>query len=68
MTTFQQMRECGLTLAGFMSPRELDLCHAAGLRAIVSDPRASSYDWRNLAAPVTPPTSRTSSRRSSRRN
>lgn len=46
--TFQKMRECGLTVAGFVSPRELDLCHAAGLRAIVSDPRASRYDWRNV--------------------
>lgn len=46
--TFQQMRACGLTLAGFVTPRELDLCHAAGLRAIVSDPRVSGYDWRNV--------------------
>ena len=46
--TFRTMRECGLTVAGFVSPRELDLCHAAGLRAIVSDPRASGYDWRNV--------------------
>ena len=46
--TFQKMRECGLTVAGFVSPRELDLCHAAGLRAIVSDPRASGYDWRQV--------------------
>lgn len=46
--TFQRMRECGLTVAGFVTPKELDLCQAAGLRAIVSDPRVSSYDWRNV--------------------
>jgi hypothetical protein len=45
---FQKMRECGLTVAGFVSPKELDLCHAAGLKAIVQDPRASNYDWRNV--------------------
>jgi hypothetical protein len=31
-----------------VSPKELDMCHAAGLKAIVSDPRASGYDWRNV--------------------
>ena len=46
--TFKTMRECGLTVAGFVSPKELDLCHAAGLRAIVSDPRVSGYDWKNV--------------------
>jgi hypothetical protein len=43
--TLEKMRECGLTVAGFVSPKALDLCHAAGLRAIVSDPRVSGYDW-----------------------
>jgi hypothetical protein len=46
--SFQKMRECGLTVAGFVSPKDLDLCHAAGLKAIVSDPRVSNYDWRNV--------------------
>ncbi|MBI4660678.1 MAG: hypothetical protein HY735_17715 [Verrucomicrobia bacterium] len=46
--SFQKMRECGLTVAGFVSPKELDLCHAAGLKAIVSDPRVSNYDWKNV--------------------
>jgi hypothetical protein len=46
--TFHRMRECGLTVAGFVAPRELDLCHAAGLKAIVADPRVSHYDWRNV--------------------
>jgi hypothetical protein len=47
---FQKMRECGLTVAGFVSPRDLDLCHAAGLKAIVSDRRVSGYDWRKVDA------------------
>jgi hypothetical protein len=47
---FQKMRECGLTVAGFVSPKELDLCQAAGLKAIVSDGRVSGYDWRNVDA------------------
>lgn len=46
--TFRKMRECGLTVAGFVSPAELDLCQAAGLKAIVSDGRASGYDWKNV--------------------
>lgn len=48
--TFQKMRDCGLTLAGFVSPKELDLCHAAGLKAIVSDRRVSGYDWGKVDA------------------
>ncbi|HOW64182.1 MAG TPA: hypothetical protein P5186_23945 [Candidatus Paceibacterota bacterium] len=46
--TFRKMRECGLTVAGFVSPKDLDLCHAAGLRAIISDRRVSGYDWMNV--------------------
>src|SRR5688500_1030121 len=41
----KKMRECGLTLAGFAAPSSLDLVQAAGMKAIVSDPRVSSYDW-----------------------
>lgn len=50
--TFKKMRECGLTVAGFVSPKDLDLCHQAGLKAIVSDPRASGYDWKNVDEPA----------------
>ncbi|MFO1500979.1 MAG: hypothetical protein U1G07_21750 [Verrucomicrobiota bacterium] len=42
------MRDCGLTVAGFAAPKDLDLCQAAGLQAIVSDPRASNYDWQKV--------------------
>jgi hypothetical protein len=43
-----KMRECGLTVAGFARPQDLGLCQAAGLKAIVSDARVSSYDWRHV--------------------
>jgi hypothetical protein len=44
----KEMRECGLTIAGFVPPAGLDNCHAAGLKAIVSDARTSGYDWTNV--------------------
>jgi hypothetical protein len=43
-----QMKECGLTVAGFVFPKDLDAVQAAGLKAIVSDPRTSNYDWTNV--------------------
>jgi hypothetical protein len=42
------MQECGLNLAGFVRPEDLDVCHRYGLKAIVRDPRAGEYDWRNV--------------------
>jgi hypothetical protein len=47
---FKTMRECGLTIAGFVPPAGLDNCHAAGLKAIVNDARVSGYDWTNVDA------------------
>jgi hypothetical protein len=44
----EKMRDCGLTIAGFAPPSALEAIHAAGLKAIVSDSRASGYDWANL--------------------
>lgn len=44
------MQECGLNLAGFVRPEDLDLCHRHGLKAIVRDPRTREYDWRNVDA------------------
>jgi len=46
----RKMAECGLTVAGFVSLDGLDACQAAGLQAIVSDPRVSGYDWLNVDA------------------
>lgn len=43
-----RMRENGLTVAGFAAPADLDAVHAAGLQAIVSDPRVNNYDWRQV--------------------
>ncbi len=42
------MKECGLNLAGFVKPEDLDRVHQAGLRAFVYDPRTYSYDFRNV--------------------
>jgi len=47
---FKEMRACGLNIAGFVPPAGLDACHAAGLKAIVSDARTSGYDWTNVDA------------------
>jgi hypothetical protein len=44
----KKMRDCGLTLAGFVPVKDLDLCKAAGLKAIVSDPRAHNYNWTDV--------------------
>lgn len=41
----KKMRECGLTIAGFVDPSALDACRDAGLKAIVADPRTTDYDW-----------------------
>jgi hypothetical protein len=41
----KKIRECGFTVAGFAAPGTLDACHAEGLKAVVSDERASGYDW-----------------------
>jgi hypothetical protein len=46
----KEMRECGLTVAGFVPPAALDNCQAAGLKAIVSDVRVSGYDWAKVDA------------------
>lgn len=47
-TMLARMRECGLTVAGFVQPAHLDLAHAAGLMAIVADTRLTNFDWRRL--------------------
>src|SRR5512139_2107330 len=47
-TVLAKMRECGLTVAGFVAPDGLDACQAAGLKAIVSEARTSNYDWNKV--------------------
>jgi hypothetical protein len=46
----KKMAECGLTVAGFAYAKDLDAIHAAGMKAIVNDPRAGGYDWMNVDA------------------
>jgi hypothetical protein len=45
LAVLKKMKEAGLTVAGFAAPGTLDACEAAGLKAIVSDPRVGGYDW-----------------------
>jgi hypothetical protein len=45
-----KIKECGFTVAGFVSPGVLDNCHAAGLQGIVYDNRTANYDWTNVDA------------------
>jgi hypothetical protein len=46
----KRIKDCGFTVAGFVAPGTLDACEKAGLKAIVSDARTSSYDWANVDA------------------
>ncbi len=48
----KKMHDCGLTVAGFVAPKDLDAVQAAGMKAIVSDPRVGGYDWTNVDAAV----------------
>jgi hypothetical protein len=52
---FKKMHDCGFTVAGFVPPAALDACHAAGLKAIVSDPRVGGYDWPHVDPKVAGP-------------
>jgi hypothetical protein len=44
----KQMHDCGFTVAGFCRADQLDAVAAAGMKAIVSDPRTRDYDWTNV--------------------
>lgn len=44
----REMKECGLTHAGFVPPSGLDACRESGLSAIVHDPRTYRYDWTKI--------------------
>ncbi|WP_040547274.1 hypothetical protein [Pedosphaera parvula] len=48
----KKMKECGLTVAGFVAPGTLDACQAAGLKGIVWDARTMGYDWTKVDANV----------------
>jgi uncharacterized protein YjhX (UPF0386 family) len=44
----REMKECGLTHAGFVAPSGLDACRRSGLAAIVHDPRTWRHDWKKI--------------------
>src|SRR5438128_353318 len=46
----KKMHDCGFTVAGFVAPKDLDAVAAAGMKAIVNDPRVGGYDWTNVDA------------------
>ena len=48
----KKMHDCGLTVAGFVAPKDLDAVAAAGMKAIVSDARVGGYDWDHVDAAV----------------
>lgn len=50
LKVLKRMKDCGLTVAGFVPPEALDNCQTAGLKAVVSDPRTSGYDWHGVDA------------------
>src|SRR6266581_1523237 len=45
LEALKKIKECGFTVGGFIAPAGLSNCETAGLKAIVSDARASGYDW-----------------------
>lgn len=45
-----KIKECGFTIAGFVSPETLKTCRKAGIKAIVSDPCINGFDWKSLDA------------------
>jgi hypothetical protein len=45
-----KIKECGFTIAGFVSPEALETCRKAGIKAIVSDARINGLDWATLDA------------------
>jgi hypothetical protein len=44
----KKLHDCGFTVAGFVYAKDLDAVQAAGMKAIVSDPRCGGYDWANV--------------------
>lgn len=41
----QKMHDCGLNIAGFVAPETLDLCQAAGMKAIVVEDDLWKHNW-----------------------
>jgi hypothetical protein len=45
-----KIKDCGFTIAGFVSPEALETCHKVGIKGIVYDPRIYQNDWTKLDA------------------
>src|SRR6185437_2461274 len=43
-----KIKECGFTVAGFVSPETLKTCRKAGIKGIVYDARIHNFDWRKV--------------------
>lgn len=43
-----KIKECGFTIAGFVSPEALTTCQKVGIKGIVYDPRIYHNDWAKL--------------------
>src|ERR1041385_4874555 len=50
VAVFKKMHDCGIPVAGFVAPKDLDAIASAGLKAIVMDPRTYKYDWQHVDA------------------
>ena len=48
--TIDKIKECGFTIAGFVSPEALKTCRKAGIKGIDYDPRIYQNDWTTLDA------------------
>jgi hypothetical protein len=46
----RKIKDCGFTVAGFVSPEALETCGKAGIKGIVYDPRIYHHDWAKLDA------------------
>jgi hypothetical protein len=52
IAVLKKMKECGLTVAGFVYPGTLDACQSVGLKGIVYDARTAGYDWTQVDATI----------------
>src|SRR5262245_30974405 len=48
-----KIRDCGFTVAGFVTPKTLETCQKLGIKGIVQDPRIYNYDWTKVDPKIT---------------
>ena len=46
----QKIKDCGFTIAGFVSPETLNTCRKVGIKGMVYDPRIYNNDWATMDA------------------